>query len=160
MDKRTTQLLKIRTIQQEDRSADEHVQEFEKAALEAGYEEYPLVVEFKCSLNSGLKRRLIELRPMPVTIQQWYDKAIMIDRQWKVARTEESFYGKVNRTVRKPLQHGQQGQGQEQGQASSSQQGYQQQFFRNQMPPQHGQHQNTGQPQRDPNAMDVDRNQA
>jgi len=121
-DKRTTQSLKIRTIQQGDRSADEHIQEFEKAALKAGYEGYPLVVEFKCSLNSGLKRRLTELRPMSVTIQQWYDEAIMMDRQWKVARTEESFYGKVNGTVRKPPQHGQQGQGQ--GQALSLQQGY------------------------------------
>jgi len=157
-DKRTTQLLKIRTIQQGDTSADEHIQEFEKAALEAGYEGYPLVVEFKCLLNSGLRRRLTELRPMPMTIQQWYDKAITMDRQWKVARTEESFYGKVNGTVRKPPQHGQQGQGQGQGQASS-QQGYQQQFFRNQTPPQHRQCQNAGQPQHDPNAMDVDRNQ-
>jgi len=110
-DKRTTQSLKIRTIQQGDRSADEHVQEFEKAALEAGYEGYPLVVEFKCSLNSGLRRRLTELWPMPMTIQQWYDETITMDCQWKVARTEEFFYGKVNGTVRKPPQHGQQGQG-------------------------------------------------
>jgi len=87
MNKRTTQSLKIRTIQQGDRLVDEHVQEFEKAALEAGYEGYLLVVEFKCSLNSGLKRRLTELWPMPVTIQQWYDEAIMMDRQWKIART-------------------------------------------------------------------------
>jgi len=78
--------------------ADEHVQEFEKAVLEAGYEGYPLVAEFKCLLNSGLRRRLMELQPMPVTIQQWYDKAITMDRQWKVARTEESFYRKVNAT--------------------------------------------------------------
>jgi len=80
-DKRTMQSLKIRTIQQGDRSADEHVQEFEKAALEAGYEGYPLVVEFKCSLNAGLWRRLMELRPMPVTIEQWYDEAITMDFQ-------------------------------------------------------------------------------
>jgi len=80
-DKRTTQSLKIRTIQQGDRSADEHVQEFEKAALEAGYEGYPLVVEFKCSLNAGLRRRLMELRPMPMTIEQWYDGAITMDYQ-------------------------------------------------------------------------------
>jgi len=66
---------------------------------------------------------------MPVTIQQCYDEAIMMDRQWKVARTEEFFYGKVNGTVRKPPQHGQQGQGQGQEQASSLQQGYQRQFF-------------------------------
>ena len=81
-----------------------------------------------------------------------------MDCQWKVARTEESFYVKVNITVKKPPQHDQQGQGQ--GQALSTQQGYQQQFFRNQMLPQYGQSQNTGQPQCDPNAMDVDRNQA
>ena len=123
---------------QEDRLADEHVQEFEKAALEASYEGYPLVVEFKYLLNSGLRRRLMELWPMPMTIQQWYDEAIMMDCQWKVAKTEEFFYEKVNGTVRKPLQHGQQGQGQGQGQASSSQQRYQWQFFRNQMSPQHG----------------------
>jgi len=104
---------------------DEHVQEFEKAALEAGYKGYPLVVEFKRLLNSGLRRRLMELQPMPMTIQQWYDEAITMDCQWKVARTKKSFYGKVNGTVRKPLQYGQQGQGQEQVQASSSQQGYQ-----------------------------------
>jgi len=80
-DKRTTQSLKIRTIQQGDRSADEHVQKFEKAVLEAGYEGYPLVVEFKRLLNAGLWRRLTELRPMPVTIEQWYDEAIMMDHQ-------------------------------------------------------------------------------
>jgi len=48
------QLLKIRTIQQGDRLADEHVQEFEKAALEAGYEGYSPVVEFKRLFNAGL----------------------------------------------------------------------------------------------------------
>jgi len=48
-------------IQQGDKSVDEHVQEFEKAALEAGYEGYPLVVEFKRSLNAGLWKRLTEL---------------------------------------------------------------------------------------------------
>jgi len=83
-----------------------------------------------------------------------------MDHQWKVARTEESFYEKVNRSVRKLLQHGQQGQEQEQEQVSLSQQEYQQQFFRNQTPPQHGQRQNTGQPQHDLNVMDIDRNQA
>ena len=47
MDKRTTQSLKIHTMQQGDKPMDKHVQDFEKAALEAGYDGYPLVVEFK-----------------------------------------------------------------------------------------------------------------
>ena len=41
-DKCTTQSLKIRTMQQEDKPADKHIQDFEKAALEAGYDGYPL----------------------------------------------------------------------------------------------------------------------
>ena len=47
MDKRITQSLKIHIMQQGDKPADEHVQDFEKAALEASYGRYPLVVEFK-----------------------------------------------------------------------------------------------------------------
>ena len=39
---------------QENRTADEHIQDCEKAALEAGYEGYPLIVEFKQSLHSVL----------------------------------------------------------------------------------------------------------
>ena len=38
---------KIRTMMQGDKTVDEHVQNFEKAALEAGYEGFPLIVEFK-----------------------------------------------------------------------------------------------------------------
>ena len=37
MDKRTTQLLKIHTMQQGDKPTDEHVQDFEKAVLKAGH---------------------------------------------------------------------------------------------------------------------------
>ena len=46
-DKRATMSLKIRTMMQSDKTADEHVQDFEKAALEAGYEGFLLIVEFK-----------------------------------------------------------------------------------------------------------------
>ena len=36
--------LKIRTMMQGDKTADEHIQDFEKAALEARYEGCPLIV--------------------------------------------------------------------------------------------------------------------
>ena len=61
MDKRTTQSLKIHTMQQGDKPADKHVQDFEKAAMEADYDGYPLVIEFKRSLNLGLRRHLTKL---------------------------------------------------------------------------------------------------
>ena len=47
MDKRTIQSLKIHMMQQGEKPADEHIQDFEKVALEASYDGYPLVVEFK-----------------------------------------------------------------------------------------------------------------
>ena len=47
MDKQATMLLKICTMMQGDKTADEHIQDFEKAALEASYEGFPLIVEFK-----------------------------------------------------------------------------------------------------------------
>ena len=47
MDKRTTQSLKICMMQQGDKPVDKHDQDFEKAILEAGYDGYPLFVEFK-----------------------------------------------------------------------------------------------------------------
>ena len=71
--------LKIRTMMQRDKMADEHVQDFEKAALEAGYDGFPLIVEFKRSLHLALRKHLSEIRPQPVTIQEWYNEAIMID---------------------------------------------------------------------------------
>ena len=47
MDKRTTQSLKICTMQQGNKPMNEHIQDFKKATLEAGYGRYLLVVEFK-----------------------------------------------------------------------------------------------------------------
>ena len=95
-DKQTTMSLKIRTMLQGDKHADEHVQEFQRAALEAGYDRYPLIVEFKRSLNAGLRRQLQNLRPQSVTIGQWYNEAITVDRQWRVAKAEEAFYNRAN----------------------------------------------------------------
>ena len=36
-------LLEIHTMMQEDKTANEHVQDFQKTALEAGYEGFPLI---------------------------------------------------------------------------------------------------------------------
>jgi hypothetical protein len=156
-DKRTTMSLKIRTMVQGEKTADEHVQEFEKAALEADYEGYPLVVEFKRSLNPALRRRVSELRPAPVTIDQWYNEAITIDRQWRVAKAEEAFYGKVNSSATKKVQTpatGSSSSGPRQNyQGQGQNRSYQAQGSQGSQPRQN--YQAAG--QKDPNAMDVDR---
>ena len=96
MDKQSTASLKLRTMMQGDKPVDEHVQEFEKAALEAEYYGKPLIAEFKRSLNIGLRHRLMELDPLPQTIGGWYQVAIKFDRQWRIAKAEEAFYGRAN----------------------------------------------------------------
>ena len=97
-DKCATMFLKIHTMMQGDKMADEHIQDFEKAALEAGYKGFPLIVEFKRSLHPALRKCLSEIRPQPVTIQEWYNESIMINRQWQISKAEEAFYGKTNQS--------------------------------------------------------------
>ena len=60
-DKRATMSLKIHTMLQGDKTADEHVQDFKKAVLEVGYEEFPLIVEFKRLLHPALRKHLSEI---------------------------------------------------------------------------------------------------
>ena len=157
-DKRTTMSLKIRTMQQGDKHADEDVQEFQRAVLEAGYEGYPLVVEFKRSLNAGLWRQLQNLRPQPITIGQWYKEAITVDRQWRVAKAEEAFYTKANsssakKEADKPKETRSNQPRQGNGQYSKA---WQPRTF--QLAPQGtGNQQGSATGQKDPNAMDVDR---
>jgi len=156
MDKQTTMSLKIRTMMQGDKPADEHVQEFEKAATEAEYEGKPLITEFKRSLNVGLRRRLMELDPLPQTIGKWYEVAIKFDHQWRVAKAEEAFYGKAN-AAKKPsfqftLPKQELAKEWKPWQPSQWQQGNRNQAQFNQ------QHQYTPPTPKDPNAMDVDRN--
>ena len=54
-DRRSTKIYKLCTIAQGDKTADEHVQSFKKAACGSGYSSYALVEEFKRSLNARLR---------------------------------------------------------------------------------------------------------
>ena len=78
-DKWATMSLKIHTMMQGVKTAEEHVQDFEKAALEADYEEFSLIVEFKQLIHPVLRKRLSEIWPQPITIQEWYNEVITID---------------------------------------------------------------------------------
>ena len=142
---------------QGDKHTDEHVQEFQRAALEAGYEGYPLVVKFKRSLNAGLRRQLQNIRPQPITIGQWYKEAITVDCQWRVAKAEEAFYNKANgsatkKEADKPKESRPNQPRQNNGQYSRA---WQPRTF--QLSPQGaGNNQGNATGQKDPNAMDVD----
>ena len=64
---------------------EEFVQEFKRAARGSGYEGRPLMEEFK----RGIKRKLMEAENLPTSIEQWYKRAMALDRNWRESRREE-----------------------------------------------------------------------
>ena len=67
----------------------EFVQEFKRTVRESGYEERPLVEEFKREMNGGIRRKLMEAKNQLASIKQWYKRAMALNRNWKESRREE-----------------------------------------------------------------------
>ena len=68
---------------------EEFVQEFKRAARGSGYEGRPLVEEFKRGMNGGIRRKLMKSENPPTSIEQWYRRAMALDRNWRESRREE-----------------------------------------------------------------------
>ena len=68
---------------------EEFAQEFKRAARGSGYEGRPLVEEFKRGINGGIRRKLMEAENPPASIEQWYRRAMALDRNWRESRREE-----------------------------------------------------------------------
>ena len=70
----------LRTIKQGGRTCNEYVQEFKKVARGSGYEGRPLIEEFKRGLNRAIRRKLAEAEEPPITIGEWQERAVRLDR--------------------------------------------------------------------------------
>ena len=70
----------LRKMEQGGKTMEEFVQEFKRAARGSGYEERPLVEEFKRGMNGGIRRKLMETENPPASIKQWYRRAMALDR--------------------------------------------------------------------------------
>jgi len=84
----------LRTIEQGGRTCDEYVQEFKKIARGSGYEERPLIKEFKRGLNRAIRRKLAEVEEPPTTIGEWQERVIRLDRNQRQSRAEERMLGR------------------------------------------------------------------
>jgi len=58
----------LRTIEQEERTCNEYVQEFKKITRESSYKGRSLIEEFKRGLNGSIRRKLAEAEKPPTTI--------------------------------------------------------------------------------------------
>jgi len=79
----------LRKMEQEGKTMEEYVQEFKRAARGSGYEGRPLIEEFKRGMNGGIWRKLMEAENLPTFIEQWYQRATALDRNWRESRREE-----------------------------------------------------------------------
>ena len=79
----------LRKLEQGGKSMEEFVQEFKRTARGSRYEGRPLMEEFKRGINRGIKRKLMEVENLPASIEQWYKRAMALDRNWRESRREE-----------------------------------------------------------------------
>ena len=82
-------VVELRKLEQGGKMMEEFVQEFKRAARGSGYEERPLVEEFKRGMNGEIRRKLMEAENPPTSIEQWYRRATALDRNWRKSRKEE-----------------------------------------------------------------------
>jgi len=79
----------LRKLEQGGKSMKEFVQEFKRTARRSGYEGRLLVEEFKRGINGGIRRKLMEAEDLPTSIENWYRRATVLDRNWRESRREE-----------------------------------------------------------------------
>ena len=79
----------LRKLEQRGRTMEEFVQEFKRAARGSGYEGRPLIEEFKRGMSGRIWRKLMEAENPPTSIEQWYRRAMALDRNWRESRREK-----------------------------------------------------------------------
>ena len=79
----------LRKLEQGGRMMEEFVQKFKQVARGSGYERRLLVEEFKRRMNREIRRKLIEIENPPISIEQWYQRATALDRNWRESRRKE-----------------------------------------------------------------------
>ena len=81
--------VELRRMEQGGKTIEEFMQEFKRTARGSGYKGRPLVEEFKRGMNRGIRRKLMEVENLPTSIEQWYRRAMALDRNWRESRREE-----------------------------------------------------------------------
>jgi len=66
----SVKVAELKKLEQGERTMEEFVQEFKRAARGSGYERRPLVEEFKRGINGVIRRKLIEAKNQPGPIEQ------------------------------------------------------------------------------------------
>ena len=79
----------LRKLEQGGKTMEEFVQEFKRTARESGYKRRLLIKEFKRRMNRVIRRKLMEAKNQPSSIEQWYRRTTALNRNWRESRQEE-----------------------------------------------------------------------
>jgi len=79
----------LRRMEQGEKTMEEYVQEFKRTTRDSRYKGRPLVEEFKRGMNRGIRRKLMEAENPLASIEQWYRRAMALNRNWRESRKEE-----------------------------------------------------------------------
>ena len=85
----TVKVAELRRVEQGGKTMEEYVQEFKRIARGSGYKRRLLVEEFKRGMNGGIWKKLMESENPPTSIEQWYRRAMALDRNWRESRWEK-----------------------------------------------------------------------
>ena len=80
---------KLRLLEQGGWMCDEYIQVFKKVSRGSRYKGRPLIEEFKRGLNENIWRRLAEAELPPMTIKEWWEGLVRLDKNLKQSRVEE-----------------------------------------------------------------------
>jgi len=68
-----------------------------------------LIEEFKRGINGAIRKKLIEIKSQSSSIEQWYKRAMALDRNWRESKREkERLRGRKEQTEGTPRQEQQQ----------------------------------------------------
>jgi len=68
-----------------------------------------LIEEFKRGINGAIRKKLIEVKSQSSSIEQWYKRAMALDRNWRESKREkERLRGRKEQTEGTPRQEQQQ----------------------------------------------------
>jgi len=85
----SVKVAELRKLEQGGKIMEEFVQEFKRTVRESGYKGRPLVEEFKKGINREIRRKLMEVENPLASIEQWYKRAMALDRNWRESRRKE-----------------------------------------------------------------------
>ena len=79
----------LRKIEQGGKTMEEFVQKFKRVARGSGYKRRLLMEKFKRGMNGGIRRKLMEVENPLASIEQWYKRTTVLDKNWRESRREK-----------------------------------------------------------------------